>query len=115
MLAFLYLNGFILDQTDDEIYESFIRIASRECHRRISSTGSKSTLGRAGKRIGCSGPLSTCMEDGYLPNPTYKDMEPWRCNPMPGAWIGKCETPLFSETVHLPKLHVAGSVPVSRF
>jgi len=30
MLAFLYLNGFALDQTDDEMYEAFIRIATKE-------------------------------------------------------------------------------------
>ena len=30
MLAFLYLNGFALDQTDDEMYEAFIRIATGE-------------------------------------------------------------------------------------
>ena len=30
MLAFLYLNGFTLNQTDDEIYESFIRIGTKE-------------------------------------------------------------------------------------
>ena len=30
MLAFLYLNGFALDQTDDEIYEAFIRIGTKE-------------------------------------------------------------------------------------
>ena len=29
MLAFLYLNGFALDQTDDEIYEAFIGIATK--------------------------------------------------------------------------------------
>ena len=30
MLAFLYLNGFALDQTDDEIYEAFMKIATKE-------------------------------------------------------------------------------------
>src|SRR5438876_800208 len=30
MLAFLYLNGFALDQSDDEIYEAFIRIGTKE-------------------------------------------------------------------------------------
>ena len=30
MLAFLYLNDFTLDQTDDEIYEAFIKIATKE-------------------------------------------------------------------------------------
>jgi death-on-curing protein len=30
MLAFLYLNGFALDQTDDEIYEAFTGIATKE-------------------------------------------------------------------------------------
>src|SRR5437899_11869405 len=30
MLAFLYLNGFALDQTDDEMYEAFRGIATKE-------------------------------------------------------------------------------------
>jgi len=30
MLAFLYLNGFALDQTDDEVYEGFRGIATKE-------------------------------------------------------------------------------------
>ena len=30
MLAFLYLNGFALDQTDDEIYAAFMKIATKE-------------------------------------------------------------------------------------
>jgi len=30
MLAFLYLNGFALDQTDDEKYKAFMRIATKE-------------------------------------------------------------------------------------
>jgi death-on-curing protein len=30
MLAFLYLNGFALAQSDDEIYEAFIRIGTKE-------------------------------------------------------------------------------------
>ena len=30
MLAFLYLNGFALNQTDDEMCEAFLRIATRE-------------------------------------------------------------------------------------
>src|SRR5690348_8088747 len=30
MLAFLYLNGFALNQTDDQMYEAFIKIATKE-------------------------------------------------------------------------------------
>jgi death-on-curing protein len=30
MLAFLYLNGCIIDQTDDQIYEAFIGLGTRE-------------------------------------------------------------------------------------
>src|ERR1051326_6793062 len=39
MLAFLYLNGFDLAQSDDEIYESFSRIGTKEWSQEISSTG----------------------------------------------------------------------------
>ena len=30
MLAFLYLNGYALDQTDDQIYEAFIGLATKD-------------------------------------------------------------------------------------
>ena len=30
MLVFLYLNGFKLDQTDDEIYQAFLNIAASD-------------------------------------------------------------------------------------
>jgi death-on-curing protein len=33
MLAFLYLNGFVFDQTDDEIHAAFLRIATQEWSR----------------------------------------------------------------------------------
>lgn len=30
MLAFLYLNGYAIDQTDDQIYEAFIGLGTKE-------------------------------------------------------------------------------------
>ena len=33
MLGFLYLNGFSLNQTDDEIYEMFIKIGTKEASK----------------------------------------------------------------------------------
>ena len=40
MLAFLYLNGFALAQSDDDIYEAFIRIKPRNGLKSISLIGS---------------------------------------------------------------------------
>ena len=33
MLAFLYLNGFSLDQTDDQIADAFIKLGTREVNQ----------------------------------------------------------------------------------
>ena len=30
MLAFLYLNGYVLDQTDDQIYDAFIGLGTKQ-------------------------------------------------------------------------------------
>ena len=46
MLAFLYLNGFALDQTDDEMYEAFRGSRPRKCRRTTSSPGSRATSSR---------------------------------------------------------------------